>query len=221
MLILESNLAFESQHLLHALENAGVKNWVSLSEGQQGSLGWLTTHERKARAGPRTRAFFPQDPNGFRTLAQEQMCLLLREAMNVGRIGLSPFFFSTELQPREAKQRIKDELSSFCVVNEAPKTTFGKFRKVRQPVAPLTALLLTPVPCAQTYTGKLYGTSVAPESHPLASKCTRAKKSHPTTPSPITAHRQAGRPVHCASVGNDWVPEGAFINTPFTHRHRS
>jgi hypothetical protein len=47
VLILESNLAFESQHLLHALEAAGVKNWVSLSEGQQGSLGWLTTHERK------------------------------------------------------------------------------------------------------------------------------------------------------------------------------
>jgi hypothetical protein len=69
--------------------------------------------------------------------AQEQMCLLLREAMNVGRIGLSPFFFSTELQPHEARQRIKDELSSYCVINEAPKTTFGKFRK--------------------TYTGKLYG----------------------------------------------------------------
>ena len=42
VLILESNLAFESQHLLHALEAAGVKKWVSLSEGQQGALGWLT-----------------------------------------------------------------------------------------------------------------------------------------------------------------------------------
>tara|TARA_Y100000389_G_scaffold177560_1_gene189924 strand:- start:2772 stop:3134 length:363 start_codon:yes stop_codon:yes gene_type:complete len=37
-----SNLAFESQHLLHAVDNAGIKNWVSLSEGQQGTLGWLT-----------------------------------------------------------------------------------------------------------------------------------------------------------------------------------
>lgn len=44
-----SNLAFESQHLLHALEGAGVKRWVSLSEGQQGALGFLTTNERKAR----------------------------------------------------------------------------------------------------------------------------------------------------------------------------
>ena len=50
VLILESNLAFESQHLLHALEAAGVKNWVSLSEGQQGALGWLTVR----RANPRS-----------------------------------------------------------------------------------------------------------------------------------------------------------------------
>ena len=74
-----------------------------------------------------------------RDYTQEQMCLLLREAMNVGRIALSEYFFSTELGDREARQRIKDELSSYCVVNEAPKTTFGKFRK--------------------TYTGKLYGTA--------------------------------------------------------------
>ena len=77
----------QSQHLLHALEANGIKNWVSLSEGQQGALGWLTTAERK-----------------------EQMCLLLREAMNVGRIALSDFFFSTELELLEAKKRIKDEL---------------------------------------------------------------------------------------------------------------
>ena len=49
--------------------------------------------------------------------------------MSVGRIALSECFFSTELGDREARQRIKDELSSFCVVNEAPKTTFGKVRE--------------------------------------------------------------------------------------------
>lgn len=53
-----SNLAFESQHLLHALEAAGVKNWVSLSEGQQGSLGWLTvrTNPPKPALAPKPRA---------------------------------------------------------------------------------------------------------------------------------------------------------------------
>jgi len=114
VLIFESNLAFESQHLLHAVERAGIKNWVSLSEGQQGTLGWLTTNERK-----------------------QQMCLLLREALTVGKIAIAHEFFSNELKHVEAKLRIKDELSSYCVVTEAPKTTFGKVRT--------------------TYTGKLYG----------------------------------------------------------------
>ena len=42
--------------------------------------------------------------------AQEQMCLLLREAMNVGRVAINHYFFSCELELREAKMRIKDEL---------------------------------------------------------------------------------------------------------------
>ena len=112
--VFESNLAFESQHLLHAVEQAGIKNWVSLSEGQQGTLGWLTTNERK-----------------------EQMCLLLREALTVGKIALSEHFFSIEMTKLEARNRLEDEIGSYCVVTEAAKTTFGKVRK--------------------TYTGKLYG----------------------------------------------------------------
>ena len=73
------------------------------------------------------------------------MCLLLREAMNVGKIALSQFFFSTELESREARQRIKDELSGFCVVTEAPKTTFGKVflarTRRRRPSSSLTRRL--------------------------------------------------------------------------------
>ena len=104
VLIFESNLAFESQHLLHALENNGVKNWVSLSEGQQGALGWLTTNERK-----------------------EQMCLLLREAMNVGRVAISDHFFSVELQELEARKRLKDELLNVCLASTpaAPTHAFA------------------------------------------------------------------------------------------------
>ena len=58
------------------------------------------------------------------------MCLLLREAMTVGKIALAREFFSNELGTPGAKTRIKDELSSYCVVTEAPKTTFGKVRKL-------------------------------------------------------------------------------------------
>ena len=38
------------------------------------------------------------------------MCLLLREAMNVGRVAISNFFFSIEMEKLEARKRIKDEL---------------------------------------------------------------------------------------------------------------
>ena len=61
-------------------------------------------------------------------VGQQQMCLLLRESMTVGKIALAREFFSNELGAPAAKVRIKDELSSYCVVTEAPKTTFGKAR---------------------------------------------------------------------------------------------
>jgi hypothetical protein len=47
VLVLESNLAFEAQHLMHALTRNNVRKWVALSEGAGGSVGWLTTNERK------------------------------------------------------------------------------------------------------------------------------------------------------------------------------
>ena len=47
------------------------------------------------------------------------MCLLLREALTVGRIAFSPFFTSVELEIREAKQRLKDEMLNYCVITEA------------------------------------------------------------------------------------------------------
>jgi hypothetical protein len=44
---LESNLAFEAQHILHACERSGLKRWVALQEGAGNTLGWLTV--RRAR----------------------------------------------------------------------------------------------------------------------------------------------------------------------------
>lgn len=60
------------------------------------------------------------------------MCLLLREAMNVGRFAIHRLFFSIELELLEARKRVKDELLNYCVVTEAAKTTFGKV----QPLTP-------------------------------------------------------------------------------------
>ena len=72
--------------------------------------------------------------------AQQQMCLLLREAMAVGKIALGKTLFSHSMTALEARNRIKDELSSYCVVTEAPKTTFGKVpaRKLTRPHAQAT-----------------------------------------------------------------------------------
>ena len=93
------------------------------------------------------------------------MCLLMREALTVGKIALSDHFFSVELTKQEAKSRIEDELGSYCVVVEQAKTTFGKVRSRfhQQGSAWLRngRVLTTEFVCGwqvrKTYTGKLYG----------------------------------------------------------------
>ena len=102
----ESNLAFESQHLLHHLHSVNFKKWVSLAEGAHNGLGWLTTHGRK-----------------------ESMALLLREAMRVGKISFHPSFFSISMTSGDARKRLGDELRNFSVITEPGKTHFSKSRK--------------------------------------------------------------------------------------------
>jgi len=106
VLILESNLAFEAQHIMHNLNERGVKRWIALSEGAGGTVGWLTTNERK-----------------------ESMCFMLRDALRVGCIGLSKHFFSNSMEKREMLKILDDEMRNFSVLVEAPKTPFGKGRK--------------------------------------------------------------------------------------------
>ena len=60
VLVLESNLAYECQHILHHIQQTNVRKWVALQEGASHGIGWLTTNERK-----------------------EAMCLQLREALSV------------------------------------------------------------------------------------------------------------------------------------------
>ena len=103
VLCLESNLAFESQHLLHHLAESGVKRWLSLAEGAHGALGFLSTHATK-----------------------EQGTLLLREALRMGRISFGREFLSTAMTAREARDRIVDELRSFSIIRQPPSTPFGK-----------------------------------------------------------------------------------------------
>ena len=106
VLSFESNLAFESQHLLHAITESGFAKWVSLSEGAHSGLGWLTTADRK-----------------------EAMALQLREAMRIGRISFSNHFFSLSMTRESAKKRLGDEMRNFSVIVEPPKSHWAKSRK--------------------------------------------------------------------------------------------
>lgn len=62
---------------------------------------------------------------------------MLRDALTTATIALSAGFFSTTMNEREAKEKIRDELTRFAIVVEPAKTLFGRVRK--------------------TYTGKLGG----------------------------------------------------------------
>ena len=77
----------------------GVRRWVALSEGAGGTVGWLTTNERK-----------------------EAMCFQMRDALRVGCIGLSRHFFTLTMEKREMLKIMDDEMRNFCILVEAPKT---------------------------------------------------------------------------------------------------
>ena len=106
VLVLESNLAYECQHILHSIQAAGIKKWVALQEGAGYTLGWLTTNERK-----------------------EAMCLQLREALTVGKISFVDGFFSNTASVKIMRQNCEDEMRNFCILVEASKTPFGKVKK--------------------------------------------------------------------------------------------
>ena len=123
-----------AQHIIHSLQERGVQKWVALSEGQGGSIGWLTTNERKE-----VRGAHPM-PAGFEAHApapSQAMVFQLRDALRVGNIFLSEEFFSVLMEEREAIKVMRDELCRFAIITEPAKTLFGRVRK--------------------TYTGKIGG----------------------------------------------------------------
>lgn len=103
VLCLESNLGFESQHLLHYLQESNFPRWVSMAEAARGELGWLTTGVTK-----------------------EKMALALREALQQNCISYHQNFVSLSLGADAAKLRIKEEVGNYSVVTEPPKQAFGK-----------------------------------------------------------------------------------------------
>ena len=146
--------------------------------------------------------------------AQQQMCLLLREAMTVGKISLARQFFSNQMSINEAKARIKDELSSYCVVTEAPKTTFGKVRKRAQckllwrcesaiDTIPACTCHRLELPTRANFTVRCLTNTVA-ATHPRSRVDPRTRHS---------LRRKARRLVHFFAAVAYWVPEILQVQT--------
>lgn len=99
------------------------------------AVGGASRKPRVADGAPVAHAHtLPTPTSRFETPSQtnerkEQMCLLVREALTVGKIAFHRNFFSLELGAAGAKRQIKDELLSYCVVTEPAKTMFGKVRR--------------------------------------------------------------------------------------------
>ena len=104
VLILESNLGFEAQHLMHAIQAAKLPRWLVLTETSSGAPGWETTHARK-----------------------ETMCIQVRDALKVGCVGAWRGFTSRSFDTtKEALDQLADELRNFCVIVTPPPPPFGK-----------------------------------------------------------------------------------------------
>lgn len=89
----------------------------------------------------------------------QQMCLLLRESLSIGKLHFSNEFFSTTACVREVKQQLEGELRNFCVLVEAAKTPFGKgaFLSRRATRLQVSNILLLLLAVKKTYSGKVGG----------------------------------------------------------------
>ena len=110
----ESNLGFEAQHMVHALKRMNLKNFVSLYEGVDSTLGLLTTNKSK-----------------------EIMCTALQELLSSNRLNTFTNFMSISVGPVEMIKRLSEEMRSFMIYVDQPRSLFSRARR--------------------TYTGKMGG----------------------------------------------------------------
>ena len=78
VLSLESNLAFEAQHIVHTLQAANLRKWVALQEGAGSTLGWLTVCPEQApnpclNCTPLTPPFLPSALDHRRTSGKRRV----------------------------------------------------------------------------------------------------------------------------------------------------
>ena len=110
---------------MHAIQRANVTKWVALSEGAGGTIGWLTTNERKEAMWCAARPALPRRPLTPPLCARS---FQLRDCLRVGNISLAKGFFSVKQEAAETIRAMRDELCRFSIITEPPKTLFGKVR---------------------------------------------------------------------------------------------
>lgn len=102
----ESNLGFESQHIVRGLKQLGLTNCCPLFEGVDGTLGMLTTHKSK-----------------------EIMCTALQEILSMKRLCVSDKFTSVSMSPKAMLSRLIDEMRAFMIYVDEPKSLFVQSRR--------------------------------------------------------------------------------------------
>ena len=110
----ESNLGFEAQHMLHALRRMELHNLIPLYEGVDSTVGLLTTNKTK-----------------------EVMCTALQELLSSNRLQTFTQFMSISVGPIEMIKRLTEELRSFMIYVDQPRSLVSRSRR--------------------TYTGKMGG----------------------------------------------------------------
>jgi len=103
---LESNLGFEAQHAVHSLKRAGLRNWVTLMEGVDGTCGLLTTNASK-----------------------EVMCVALQQLLSSNHLHVSTNMLSISTSPREVFDQMVQEVRGYMIYVDPPKTLFAKPRR--------------------------------------------------------------------------------------------
>lgn len=103
VVIPESNLGFEAQHAVAALQRARTPKWVALAEGANGTVGLHTTHETKAA-----------------------MCKATQELLDFDSLSISASLVSVSQEPHEATKQLLEELRNYSVIIEPAKGVFGK-----------------------------------------------------------------------------------------------
>ena len=107
VLILESNLGFESHHMWSAISKQNLGN-ICCMRGKDGSPGLLTTHQVK-----------------------ESACRIVNERLEEGSISISKSLVCVgpKTTARSVLKNLREEFVSYSVIVELPTTPFGKARR--------------------------------------------------------------------------------------------